>query len=202
MKKKMPCMRRYVPIERLMDMCARSQVRDVEKRCEICSELFFAPRHRASVAKYCGRPCYYKSMAKRGGVVLNCDICGQEYRRAPSHSHYITKTCSYKCRGIATRAPLPVSKDVPSVKLWLKRRGLIKACSVCGYDDHSEILIVHHHDRDRTNNNLDNLIVLCPNCHSLEHLNEHRQGWSHASTKRNKPIRNTEKYSRNVGDTS
>jgi 5-methylcytosine-specific restriction endonuclease McrA len=46
------------------------------------------------------------------------------------------------------------------------------------------ILVVHHKDRDRTHNALPNLETLCPNCHSLEHLREYRQGWKHKSTKR------------------
>lgn len=35
-------------------------------------------------------------------------------------------------------------------------------CQICLYD---EIVEVHHIDRDRSNNNKENLIVLCPNCH-------------------------------------
>jgi RNase P subunit RPR2 len=89
-----------------------------------------------------------------------------------------------KCRGIATRTEKPTSKDYPSVRLWLKRRGLIKICEKCGYDKVSGILIVHHKDRDRTNNNLSNLIVLCPNCHAIEHYCENKNGWKHKSTKR------------------
>ena len=40
-------------------------------------------------------------------------------------------------------------------------------CAVCGYhdDDDISLLDVHHIDEDRDNNQLDNLIVLCPNCH-------------------------------------
>lgn len=39
-------------------------------------------------------------------------------------------------------------------------------CSVCGYKEEEDILQIHHIDEDRSNNNLDNLIVLCPNCHA------------------------------------
>lgn len=38
-----------------------------------------------------------------------------------------------------------------------------------------KILVVHHKDRNRENNNLDNLEFLCRNCHFLEHVEEWRK---------------------------
>lgn len=49
-------------------------------------------------------------------------------------------------------------------------RGLINQCNRCSYNETPKILGVHHKDHDRTNNLLENLEVLCPNCHSLEHM--------------------------------
>lgn len=49
----------------------------------------------------------------------------------------------------------------------LKERGAV--CERCGFSKF-EILVIHHIDRDRVNNNLDNLELICPNCHSEEHL--------------------------------
>lgn len=43
-----------------------------------------------------------------------------------------------------------------------------KKCERCGYDLY-EILHVHHIDRNRDNNVLNNLELLCPNCHAKEH---------------------------------
>jgi len=51
-------------------------------------------------------------------------------------------------------------------------REMIKSCERCGYDAVPKILGVHHKDRNRNNNEIFNLEVLCPNCHSLEH-NKH-----------------------------
>lgn len=45
-------------------------------------------------------------------------------------------------------------------------RNFPKVCVRCSYD---KFVVVHHKDRDRSNNTLDNLEVLCPNCHALEH---------------------------------
>ena len=40
-------------------------------------------------------------------------------------------------------------------------------CSICDYSAYVEGLEVHHIDRNRDNNELDNLIVLCCTCHAL-----------------------------------
>ena len=51
---------------------------------------------------------------------------------------------------------------------------IVEKCIKCGISDWQEIplkLHIHHKDHDKTNNNIDNLEYLCPNCHSIEHYN-------------------------------
>jgi len=43
-------------------------------------------------------------------------------------------------------------------------------CEICNFNKVPEILQVHHVDRDRTNNSLTNLQLLCPNCHIEIHF--------------------------------
>ena len=38
-------------------------------------------------------------------------------------------------------------------------------CAVCGFDEDPSLLEVHHIDENRNNNNIENLIPLCPMCH-------------------------------------
>lgn len=47
-----------------------------------------------------------------------------------------------------------------------------KTCERCGYNKHEAAIIVHHKDRNRKNDNIDNLEVLCANCHLEEHYGE------------------------------
>lgn len=48
------------------------------------------------------------------------------------------------------------------------------SCERCGFKavDRCQ-LDVHHIDRDRKNNNIENLLTLCSNCHRLEHKGEY-----------------------------
>jgi 5-methylcytosine-specific restriction endonuclease McrA len=58
----------------------------------------------------------------------------------------------------------------------MQNRNMILVCERCGYDEEPRILGVHHKDRNRKNNELANLEVLCPMCHSLEHMRHLPQG--------------------------
>jgi len=42
-------------------------------------------------------------------------------------------------------------------------------CSICGYDKHKGSLHIHHIDHNHENDNPDNLIVMCANCHMQHH---------------------------------
>ena len=41
-------------------------------------------------------------------------------------------------------------------------------CVLCNYDN-PRALVIHHKDRNRENNHISNLIILCANCHQLIH---------------------------------
>ena len=133
------------------------------KTCLICGTDFTVPKHRADKAKYCSEQCRYKAMYKV--VKHNCVHCGKEFEDSPSVKR---KYCSRACvQKVALKDWKPKFSTVRKAML---RRGLLTRCSRCGYDVEPRILGVHHIDRDRDNNDLSNLEVLCPNCHSLEHM--------------------------------
>lgn len=76
--------------------------------------------------------------------------------------------CSVACRGMLQRSEKPGSAS--NVRYWLNRRGFILKCARCGFDEPREILAVHHRDHNRRNNAPENLEILCPNCHAIEHF--------------------------------
>lgn len=56
--------------------------------------------------------------------------------------------------------------DFLSKKTVIFIKEVVGSCQSCGYD---ETLDLHHIDEDRTNNEPENHVILCPNCHALIH---------------------------------
>lgn len=146
--------------------CGAKHVRqEITADCVICKSTFTHISSRSNKAKYCSRKCYYKAMNEKGTVTHICKHCNKEFLDSPSKNRVY---CSRQCINKANKVTF--TPKYTTVRKQMIRRDLIKECQVCGYNKHPEILGVHHKDRNRHNNNLENLIVLCPNCHSLEHM--------------------------------
>lgn len=139
--------------------------------CIVCGKPIYKRRveiERNKGRVFCSMACYGISCRKE----KPCIICGR-----PILSGANKKTCSRSCAnkhraGIKYKMNQPRSK-VKSYKFLkirlLKARG--KICERCGYNKY-EILQIHHKDKNRSNNNLDNLELICPNCHFEEHYLE------------------------------
>lgn len=65
-------------------------------------------------------------------------------------------------------------KYVSSKKVYYRKQLIDNTehpqCVACGYDQFKDALIVHHLDMNRGNNDPDNLVVLCCNCHQVLHM--------------------------------
>lgn len=137
----------------------------VIRKCNICDKEFSIIESRCKKAKYCSQACYKKALSLKGTKQYFCSHCGKEFW---SYRHTGRKYCSKKCTGKSYHKIF--NPSFTTVRKTMLIRGLIKICNRCGYDKEPLILGVHHRDRNRKNNTLENLEVLCPNCHSLEHL--------------------------------
>jgi predicted RNA-binding Zn-ribbon protein involved in translation (DUF1610 family) len=140
--------------------------------CEECGTVFSHIASRANKAKYCSPQCYHKAMGRKGTVEYACVHCGVKFLGAPSHNR---KYCSKACVNKASKDQW--KPTFTTVRKKMAARGLLLACEQCGYDTHPEILGVHHKDRNRKNNDRSNLQVLCPNCHSIEHMKHTPHGF-------------------------
>ncbi len=117
---------------------------------------------------FCSLTCYGVSNRKE----IPCLVCGKMIL-----SGFNKKTCSRSCAnvhrtGIKYTGARP--RDKVKYQRGLKIRLLAERgqkCERCSYSKY-EILQVHHKDKNRNNNNLENLQLICPNCHYEEHLLE------------------------------
>lgn len=139
--------------------------------CIICSKPIYKrpveiERNKGRV--FCSMSCYGISCRKE----KPCLICGKAILAGENK-----KTCSRSCANkYRTGIKYKLNKPRSKVKYYkalkirlLKMRGMV--CERCGYNKF-EILQVHHKDRNESNNSLDNLELICPNCHFERHYLE------------------------------
>ncbi len=139
--------------------------------CTICKKAIY--RRPCQVESmdcrvFCSSVCYGISCRNEHP----CVVCAK-----PILSSLNKKTCSRGCAnthraGIKYKigSPKDKVKSQQSLKIrLLEARGT--KCERCSYSKY-EILQVHHKNRDRKNNELTNLELICPNCHYEEHFLE------------------------------
>jgi len=151
------------------------------RRCKVCGGLVPSPNR-----KYCSTKCRIKHFSEKRSFLREqvrmiplpakkCIVCGKEF--VPPCSHPRRKYCSYNC--IKKSYKLRHRKKYLSQELeryhrkkyagnYLRVLERDKKCLLCGSEKNLE---VHHKDnrgakcKVSPNHSLDNLVVLCRNCH-------------------------------------
>jgi 5-methylcytosine-specific restriction endonuclease McrA len=144
--------------------------------CKDCDKTYYAPKHRPG--EFCNNKCRLNNQAKNKHMFhFTCAHCEQKFTRGwDSKSKSGLYFCSRKCKdtgqqiksGLSAIQPSHYGTGVPEYRKLALSHYPAK-CNRCSYDKYPSILRVHHIDRDHGNSRLDNLEVLCPNCHEEEH---------------------------------
>lgn len=166
------------------DTCGRNRVY-VHFKCDNprCDKWHWKQKRYASDKNFCSKKCanYFRGIDSR--VESECALCGKKmeigkfkFSLSKSGLHF----CCRNHKDIAQRIESGMTALWPShfgtgVRVLgtdyrvIAFRRYPKKCNRCGYDRVISILEIHHRDRDRNNSSIDNLEVLCPNCHQEEH---------------------------------
>ena len=147
------------------------------KKCKICSKEFVTKMSHIKMGwgKFCSNKCHHLSM--KIGKILHCHECNKDIYRNPtklkvskSGKFFCTKSCQTKWRNKYFSGDKHAGwiHGQSVYRTVLKRSTGKKLCHRCKKDD-TRILVVHHIDHDRKNNNISNLMWLCHNCHFLIH---------------------------------
>jgi 5-methylcytosine-specific restriction endonuclease McrA len=154
-------------------------IRTPNVKCYICGKgVYRRPieLQKSGGRAYCSQGCYGLSQRKE----VPCVVCKSPIL-ASKHARTCSRACSNKYRtGIKYKLGRPLKDKVRNQRA-LKTRLIAQRgvkCERCGYSK-LEILHVHHKDRDRNNNDLSNLELICPNCHYEEHYLE--KSWLNGS---------------------
>lgn len=128
---------------------------------------------------FCSKEC--RSLANK--VKCVCENCGKEiykYKSEIANSKYGHVFCSKSCAASYNNSNYRRGENNPN---WidgtyktehyakLAFRNYIHRCAICGLEEPC-CLEVHHIDKNRQNMDLDNLVILCANCHLKVHYNK------------------------------
>lgn len=138
--------------------------------CKCCGNEFPKPKRfvKKNSDHYCSVDCKNKATKK----VVECALCGKILERSPTKA--LSKSglifCCREHKEIAQshkgKRLIKCGHDADGYRLL----ALAHYGEKCEWCDESllSLLDVHHIDHDRSNNELENLIVLCVRCHALE----------------------------------
>jgi len=146
-----------------------------EVNCDVCKKKFLKKISQIERSKnnFCSNFC--SVIGRRSGKYIKCKKCGKDtYKQRmqilKSENLFCSKKCSvlWKNRNTYGKKHPNWKGGEYSYKNIITRKGNKKACSLCALNN-QDVLIVHHIDRNRRNNSVNNLVWLCRNCHFLVH---------------------------------
>jgi 5-methylcytosine-specific restriction endonuclease McrA len=141
-------------------------MRNPNCKCILCKKEIYRRPSQIKIGKiYCSSRCMGIDLR----IIKTCPICEKEYT---GHKKTCSRSCSNKGRfGIKYDGKNSNNKYFKVRKLKNKLAIINNGiCNNCG-NDNFNILQVHH-KIERCNggtDDLDNIILLCPNCHMTEH---------------------------------
>jgi predicted nucleic acid-binding Zn ribbon protein len=135
----------------------------IEKQCPICGILFKSrPKENR---KTCSYKCKIKLQANqhtKSPYKKMCELCNNPFETKNKNQRYCSMQCFGKSRRTVGQACRKNSSAV------IRKEDMIQ-CAKCGYNKFMSVLERHQKDMNPSNNNISNLIVLCPTCHEEEH---------------------------------
>ncbi len=152
--------------------------------CKLCSNTFNAKPSwiKNGYGKFCSRKCSHA--ASRTGKMVNCFVCGIEVYKKPkalkgsaSGNFFCTKSCQTKWRNTEFKGDKHANwkEGLHAYRRIMQQSGTPKICTLCKISD-ARVMAVHHVDKNRKNNTIENLRWVCHNCHHLVHHYPNEQG--------------------------
>lgn len=155
-----------------LDTAGRSRLYALCK-CVVCNLEYTKQKRQLNDYGTCSLQC--TSVAKGNSILTNCAHCNKQIFKKKSDVE-ISKSgkffCSRDCKDTAQSymkeiQPAHYGSGTSSYRERAFRH-YKNVCNNCGYSN-KDALEVHHKDKNRDNNSIENLEILCANCHTLIH---------------------------------
>ena len=135
----------------------------ITKTCEVCGKPFETVP--SSSKQHCCSPKCMGIRRRKWPREQICMFCKKKFMARRADIRFCSKKCASRKRW---HNHIPKIRDCDVIP-----RHKMKQCARCGFNKYPQILERHHIDRNRSNNAINNLEILCPNCHDIEHLLAH-----------------------------
>lgn len=152
----------------------------IEVQCTDCGVTFEVDARKYNSYKKRGYNFYCSKCRKRSNrkTTLICPVCGKEFIRPnwaikEGNNYFCSKSCAATYNNTHHRCGEKnpnwidgrYSKSTYAKKAY---RTYKLKCAICGLEEEC-CLQVHHVDENRENDDINNLIILCANCHCRVH---------------------------------
>lgn len=172
-------------------------MKTISQTCQTCKANFNAPLKEVNRgnAKYCSKICSVEGVKKKqilrnllkNKPNVQCSYCKELFYKNISKQKLSKSGLYFCCRehkdsaqriefGLKKLQPPHYSEAMTDYREFAKRNKIFK-CERCNYNKYEEVLQVHHKDRNRENNTIENLEILCPTCHMEEHFLNKDSKW-------------------------
>lgn len=149
----------------------------IDISCDVCNTVVTRQkRYLRDIDNkhWCSRE--HMMVLKGNRILFTCNHCRKEFYRAKSSSKNSKSGkyfCTRECKDIAQKYMKEIQPTHYGTGIRNYRNkalnNLPNKCNKCGYNKTIIALEVHHKDKNRNNNLLSNLEILCANCHRIEH---------------------------------
>lgn len=160
----------------------------IKQNCKTCNKEFMAreSEYKKGFGKFCSRKCFQISLLSER-ILVKCNSCGVEFHSLPNLKR---KYCSKKCYGVhLSKIKREYRKREHSSCRKIDKSGYVLIydrnnfmSDVSGYvREHRLVMskhigrllkaneVVHHIDGNKSNNNIDNLVLLTKSSHQSLH---------------------------------
>lgn len=150
-------------------------------QCQNCGSEYIA-RLRGKVKKFCSPKCFHT--ARRNRISLKCDTCGIDIERTSSKIkskfHFCSRKCKESAQSLDGSRLLRPSHYGSSLSYKHIKKSVDNICVGCS-ETREFLLCIHHKDGNRENNDIDNLEIVCYNCHVIRHLKLEDGKWIYST---------------------